>query len=291
MRSSKLAFSFVVGNGWNRYVLAVGLTVLLAAAASADVFTFSTGNPDGLMAMASRGPDSQIEAADDFITTAPTTTLTSATFTGLLTGRVTLSNITEVNVDLYHVFPADSANPPSGHVTTRVNSPADTEFDGRNSTAGTLTFTPGIISASFTANNSVLNGINPLPGSTTGGEAAVTGQEVLFSVVFTTPISLPADHYFFVPTVAVTGGEFYWLSAPKPIVAPGTPFLPDLQAWARNAALDPDWLRVGTDIVGGNPAATFNAAFSLAGTAVAEPTGFLVGCMALLALRVVRRWG
>jgi hypothetical protein len=289
MRSSKLALSFVVGNGWNRYVLAVSTTVLLATAAAADVFTFSTGDPDGLMSMASRGPDSQIETADDFITTAPTTTLTSATFTGLLTGRVTLSNITEVNIDLYHVFPVDSTNPPSGHVPTRVNSPADTEFDGRNSTAGTLTFTPGIISASFTANNSVLNGINPLPGSTTGGEAAVTGQQVLFSVVFTTPISLPADHYFFVPTVTVTGGEFYWLSAPKPIVPPGTPFSPDLQAWSRNAALDPDWLRVGTDIVGGNPPPTFNAAFSLAGTAVAEPSGFLVGCMALLALGVVRR--
>jgi hypothetical protein len=37
--------------------------------------------------------------------------------------------------------------------------------------------------------------------------------------------------------------------------------------------LDPDWLRVGTDIVGPDPitAPTFNAAFSLTGVAVPGP--------------------
>ena len=51
------------------------------------------------------------------------------------------------------------------------------------------------------------------------------------------------------------------LSAARPIVPPGTPFPPgvtDLQSWIRNSDLDPDWLRIGTDIVGGT---TFNAAF------------------------------
>ena len=38
--------------------------------------------------------------------------------------------------------------------------------------------------------------------------------------------------------------------------------------------LDPDWLRVGTDIVGGNTAPTFNAAFSLSGSAVPEPSSW-----------------
>jgi hypothetical protein len=33
------------------------------------------------------------------------------------------------------------------------------------------------------------------------------------------------------------GGDFLWLSAAKPIVAPGTPFLSDLQSWIRNDAL------------------------------------------------------
>jgi len=76
-----------------------------------------------------------------------------------------------------------------------------------------------------------------------------------------------------VPQVEVTtaNGEFYWLSAPKPIVPPGTPFTPDLQSWIRNENLAPDWLRIGTDIIGGNPAPTFNAAFSLNGEFVAVP--------------------
>jgi len=60
----------------------------------------------------------------------------------------------------------------------------------------------------------------------------------------------------------LSSGNFLWLSAPKPIVAPGTPFAPDLQSWIRNDDLAPDWLRIGTDITGQGP---FNAAFSLAG--------------------------
>src|SRR5262249_19793047 len=54
-----------------------------------------------------------------------------------------------------------------------------------------------------------------------------------------------------------------WLSAPgnNPPVFTG-----DLQAWIRNANLDPNWLRIGTDIIGGAPPPTFNMAFSLTGT-------------------------
>ena len=93
----------------------------------------------------------------------------------------------------------------------------------------------------------------------------MTGQEVQFNVLFSKPFLLPADHYFFVPQVQLTNGDFFWLSAPKPIVSPGTSFPPgftDLQEWIRNENLAPDWLRVGTDIVGGSPAPQFNAAFS-----------------------------
>jgi hypothetical protein len=60
----------------------------------------------------------------------------------------------------------------------------------------------------------------------------------------------------------------------KPIIAPGTPFSPDLQEWIRNAELDPDWLRVGTDIVGG---VTFNATFSLAGIELPSCSGPTTG--------------
>ena len=95
----------------------------------------------------------------------------------------------------------------------------------------------------------------------------MTGQEVQFSVVFKTPILLPADHYFFVPQVLLANPNqhFLWLSAPRPITGGTGPFNPDLQAWIRNADLDPDWLRVGTDIVDGPTPPTFNATFSLTG--------------------------
>jgi hypothetical protein len=85
---------------------------------------------------------------------------------------------------------------------------------------------------------------------------------------------LPANHYFFVPQVEVTDavGNFFWLSAPKPITGGTGPFLGDLQSWTRDEGLDPDWLRIGTDIVGGATAPTFNAAFSLSGNTVPEPS-------------------
>ena len=92
-----------------------------------------------------------------------------------------------------------------------------------------------------------------------------------FNVLFTTPFDLPADHYFFVPQIELSNGDFLWLSAPRPIVAPGTPFAQDLQTWIRNdPGIAPDWLRVGTDVVGNT---TFIASFEVFGdvtTAVPE---------------------
>jgi hypothetical protein len=65
--------------------------------------------------------------------------------------------------------------------------------------------------------------------------------------------------------VQVNGGDFLFLSAPKPIVAPGQAIAGDLQAWIRNSKLSPDWLRIGADIIGGNPAPAFNMTFTLSG--------------------------
>jgi PEP-CTERM motif len=266
-------------------LLAIGLFAAIPAAA--DGLIISTGNPDGLIAMASR-PESvgkiEIEAADDFVLTGATN-VTSGSFVGLLPTGASLSSISEVVVEIYRVFPNDSTVPPSGNVLTRVNSPSDVAFDSRDSSTGSLTFTPGIVQSSFTAANSVLNGINKFPNQFTGGEGAVTGEEVSFNVTFTTPFDLPADHYFFVPQVMLTDGDFFWLSAPKPIVPPGTPFpagSTDLQTWIRNGDLDPDWSRVGTDITHQGP---FNGVFSLSGSpAVPEPSSLLLLGTGLLAL-------
>ena len=259
-------------------------TLLMAAIlawtgqASAVPFFFSTGDVDGKIATASRPESSgkiEIESADDFIVSGGTLKLNSATFQGLLPTGSSLSSVGTVRVEIYRVFPQDSMNPPSGNVPTRVNSPSDVAFDSRESGGGGLTFTPGIVASSFTAANSVLNGINKIPNQTTGGEGPVTGQKVQFNVLFSTPITLPADHYFFVPQVELASGDFLWLSSVRPIVSPGTPFAPDLQSWIRNADLDPDWLRIGTDIVGGT---TFNAAFTLDGdlSPVPEPATLLL---------------
>jgi hypothetical protein len=205
-------------------------------------------------------------------------------------------------VEIYRVFPLDSdvgrtSGPPTfstAQVPTRVNSPSDEAFATRSSTASELVFVAASVQASFTANNSVLNGIHPMPGQFTGGDGAVTGQEVRFNLSFSSALNLPADHYFFVPQVQLTTGEFYWLSAPRPIVPPGVPFpagSTDLQSWIRNAALDPDWLRVGTDITHQGP---FNAVFSLTGDTVAavpepETYSMLLAGLGLLGFVARRR--
>ena len=257
--------------------------MLAAPASGATIYNNLT--PNNLMAIATR-PDTpgvfEIEAGDDFLLGSQTI-INKASFVGLIVPGVTggTPSISEVVAEMYRVFPKDSDTVRTPHVPTRVNSPSDVAFDSRDSAASGLTFSTSVLAATFTALNSVQpGGIHQSPGQTTMGNGPLTGQEVQLNLVFTTPFNLPADHYFFVPQVALTnGGQFYWLSASRPISGAGTtPFAPDLQAWTRDAPLDPDWLRVGMDIVGGATPPAFNTAFSLDGTAVPEPsTLFLFG--------------
>ena len=257
----------------------LGLAILFSASASAQ-FHFSTGEVDGQIGTGAR-PSSpsviQIETGDDFVLS-QSIAINHATFTGLLPATSSLASIKDVTVELYHVFPVDSNVTRIPDVPTRMNSPSDVDFADRTSSDGNLTFTTSLLNPSFTVSNSIVNDISV--GAM--GEGPVTGQEVLIDVNFTTPFSLPADHYFFVPGVTLSDETFLWLSSVRPIVSPGTLFATDLQSWIRNDPLEPDWLRIGTDIVGGGK--TFNAAFSLDGSPVPEPatTGLMgVGVLAL----------
>ena len=222
----------------------------------------------------------EIESADDFVLT-HSTSITSATFTGLLPVGAPLSDIGKVVVEIYRVFPKDSDTTRTPAVPTRVNSPSDVAFAERDSESSNLSFKPSVASASFTAANSVQPGGIVIPPPHTGGDGSFTGEEVTFGVTFTVPFLPPADHYFFGASIPVRHGAFLRPSAPKPIVPPGTPFpdgFADLQNWTPDdPGIPPDWLRIGTDIVGppatgGGTAPTFNAAFSLTGAVVPEPS-------------------
>ena len=241
-------------------------------------FSFSTGSPDGKLGAVSR-PDgsegSETETADDFVLTQPTV-ISGATIHGLLkaTGP-SLPSVAGVEVEIYHVFKLDSdVNRTSGDpkfetvkVPTRVNSPSDHEIENatRDSGDGTLSFIPNQIS-DFQVQNTVINGINLKPAQLTHGEGAASGQQVAIDIIFDTPLFLLPGHYFFRPEVNVVGGNFLFLSSPRS----GAPFpvgTNDLQAWIRNTDLKPDWLRIGSDIVG---AGTFNMTFSLSGNEIPE---------------------
>jgi hypothetical protein len=232
------------------------------AAAQETQVLVNTGNTDGKLGALSR-PASvnklETETADDFVLD-QTTVLTGATVTGLVT--TSLANISNVEIEMYHRFPEDSIADRTPQVPTRQNSPSDVEIDSatRDGNNHTLRFSTALLNSTFTALKTVVNSI-----SVAQGEPAVTGAEVEITVTFTSPIVLPAGHYFFRPEVQVNGGDFLFLSAPKPIVAPGQAIAGDLQAWIRNSKLSPDWLRIGADIIGGSPAPAFNMTFTMSG--------------------------
>jgi hypothetical protein len=263
-------------------VAIVMVTVSVAGLSWADPFSFSTNSSDGRLGALSQPPNSgalETETADDFLL-AETTSITEATIVGLVPTGTSLANIRNVEIEIYHVSPKDSdvartSGPPTFStpaVPARANSPGDVEIGSatRDGSQGTLTFSANRLSSSFSVLNTVVNGINKAPNNVTHGEGPSSGEPVQITITFTPPVLLPADHYFFRPEVLVTGGRFLYLSAPRPIVAPGTPFVGDLQAWIRNSDLKPDWLRIGTDIIDGSPAPTFNMTFALKGETIPE---------------------
>ena len=239
-------------------------------------FFFSTGLTDGRIATISEPPNvhnSQVEfeSADDFVLSKETV-INRASFTGLLSGGATLNDVSNVFLTIYRVFPFDSDLNRTIQVPTRNNSPADNEIDNFDSAVGDLSFHSRLLNPHFTAPASVSN-VDKIAVNS-GGNGPITGEEVQFNVNFLSTLDLPAGHYFFVPKIGLTDtapadADFLWLSAPRPIVAPGTPFPPgttDLQSWMRSMpGIAPDWLRIGQDIIGDT---TFNGTFSLAGDTV-----------------------
>lgn len=272
------------------------------SAARAATTLYDNLTPNNSLAIATRtdtGVPFEIEAADDFVVTTQSL-VKSAIFTGLIVpSQAGSPSVSQVAVEIYRVFPQDSdVNRTSGaptfstsSVPTRVNSPSDVAFTSRDSAAGQLSFTSSVLAPAFTALNSIQpGGIHPLPNQTTFGNGPITGQEVQFSVMLATPFNLPAGHYFFVPQVALTNdGTFYWLSASRPISGAGTtPLSPDLQVWTRDANLDPDWLRAGTDVV--DSGSTFNTAFALASIdAIPEPSNWVLLSLGFGGLGFYRR--
>ena len=257
---------------------AVGLVCFLVSPASAATI-YNNLTPNNMIGVATR-PGSpgvfEIEGADDFFLGAQTL-ITSASFVGLIVGGTGTPTITDIVAEMYRIFPLDSNTVRMPNVPTRANSPSDVAFASKDSSLGQLSFTSSVIAPSFTILNSIQpGGIHPSPLQTTGGNGPLTGQEVQINLTFLTPFNLVDSHLFFVPQVALSNGAtFYWMSASRPITGTGTTPFPvgvtDLQAWTRDDALDPDWLRVGMDIVGGTTPPTFNLAFSLDGTVVPEP--------------------
>ena len=239
--------------------------LLIAQLATAATFSFTPGNPDGKVGASSRPASPgkiETETADDFVLQ-QTTIINKATIKGFLPTDTDLKKIKDVEVEVYHVFPFDSAAF-SGKVPSRTNSPSDVEIGTatRDANAGTLKFSPTVENASFSVDHTVVNNL-----SVNAGEAGMTGEEVEITVTFTSPIILPAGNYFFRPEILVTGADFLYLSAPRPIVPPGNAFLGDRQAWIRNSTLNPDWLRIGAPDIILN-AGTFNMAFALNGETV-----------------------
>ena len=104
------------------FVSAMIAAGMLATPAWAGTFFFTTGDADGRLGALSRSESPgklETETADDFIFT-ETTVINGATITGLI--NAPLANISNVEVELYHVFPldSDSLRPPRVRSRRRV---------------------------------------------------------------------------------------------------------------------------------------------------------------------------
>src|SRR6516162_2672841 len=100
------------------------------------------------------------------------------------------------------VFPKDSADPPSGNVPTRNNSPSDIAFAERDDAAGWGSHVyRQCRKREFYRRKERAERDQPQAEPVHWGEGPVSGQEILIDATPTKPFDLPADHYFIVPQV------------------------------------------------------------------------------------------
>src|SRR5690348_9633007 len=89
--------------------LAFGMWI--ATSAFGASFSFTTGTPDGRLGALSRRASpgkNETETADDFLLP-QTTVIKQAKVVGLVPSGTPVENIKEVEVEVYHIFPLDSA--------------------------------------------------------------------------------------------------------------------------------------------------------------------------------------
>jgi len=258
----------------------LSLSFFASAAFAADTVLYNNDFPDGKIATASGSPKGA-ESADDFILGAAAT-ITSGSFTGLIPKT---ANIVGVGVEIYGACTPGSGFAGCtnlGKAVTRLNSPTSEALPGteRTTGTGTLSYAASLLNNGIGVVGSVVDGINAqtpnVPATLTGGDGPASGKEVRINFDLSEGIALPSGHYFFVPSVELDNGSFLQLSAYRTVGGEfgSTLITPDLQAWVRNDDIKNDWLRTGTDIIGGpTDPATYNLAFRLVGTVVPEPTG------------------
>jgi len=269
----------------------LSLSFCASAAFAADSVLYNNDFPDGRVATASGSPKGA-ESADDFIL-GKTSTITSGSFTGLIPKT---ASILSVGVEIYGACTPGSGFAGCtnlGKAVTRVNSPTSEALPGTERTTGdaTLNYSASLLNNGIGVVGSVVDGINAqtpdVPATLTGGDGPASGKEVRVNFDLTQGITLPAGHYFFVPSVELSDGSFLQLSAYRTVGGEfgSTLITPDLQAWVRNDDIKNDWLRTGTDIIGGpTDPATYNLAFRLVGTVVPEPTGVAMLIAGLVAV-------